>query len=151
MLLSNRILQINISWPVSLWQALIKTNEPYYSIVEFYIPGGGKLKEGGNLGTIAAGWFWTRTKKASVGSGNTISSYTSTTTGFFVDWGDSSSGYNFNWWYLWNHAVCKSLLLFSWFHFLVGFVCKFLSIIHVAFFITRIFRDYTVPHTSFGL
>jgi hypothetical protein len=66
-----------------------------------YIPGGGKVIPGGSLGTLAAGWFCTRRKKASVGSGKTISSYVSTTTGFLVDWGPaSSSGYSLSWWNL---------------------------------------------------
>lgn len=53
--------------------------------------GGGKVKPGGSLGTLAAGWFWTRWKKASEGSGKIISSYVSTTTGFLVDGGPASS------------------------------------------------------------
>lgn len=66
------------------------------------LPGSGKLKPAGSRGTITAGWFCTRAKKFSDGSGNTISLYDSITTGFLVDWGpDSSSGYNFKWWYLW--------------------------------------------------
>ena len=65
-----------------------------------YLLGGGKVKPAGNLGTFTAGWLCTRAKKPSEGSGNTISSYDSTTTGFLIDEG-SSSGYNFKWWYLW--------------------------------------------------
>ena len=58
--------------------------------------GGGKVSPGGNLGKFTAGWFCTRAKKASEGSGKTISSQDSTTTGFFVDMElFSSSGYNF--------------------------------------------------------
>jgi len=67
-----------------------------------YILGGGKVKPAGNLGRFTAGWLCTRAKKPSEGSGNTISSYDSTTTGFLIDTGPgSSSGYNFKWWYLW--------------------------------------------------
>ena len=74
------------------------------------IPGGGKFKPEGSLGTIAAGWFWTRANNASVGSEKTISSYISTTTGFLVDWGPfSSSGNNFSWWYLWTIITCHLL------------------------------------------
>ncbi|CAL9753587.1 unnamed protein product [Musa acuminata subsp. burmannicoides] len=61
------------------------------------IPGAGKFRPEGSLGTIAAGWFCTRAKKASEGSEKTISSYVSATTGFLIDWGPlSSSGNNFS-------------------------------------------------------
>lgn len=65
------------------------------------LPGIGKVNPAGSRGTITAGWFLTRAKKFSEGSGKTISLYDSTTTGFLVDWGPvSSSGYNFKLWYL---------------------------------------------------
>lgn len=64
---------------------------------------GGKIMPGGSLGTMTAGWFWTRANNTSDGSLKTTSSYDSTTTGFLTDMEpDSSSGYNFKWWYLWN-------------------------------------------------